>query len=166
MTKPIDPYSRVYWRVLGDDRFDTIRSDMRHFGSWTLMLLVADMAYPAPAFVPSTIPKASLAQLVEVGLIEALPGGLFRVHGLEAERSRRWTPRGPDGNLSGTVRVPDGTPTGTVAVPRARDSRDEPRREETSTARPRAAEPRVLRGGPMTRTDAVLIAQGLAVVKS
>lgn len=124
MTKPLDPYSRVYWRVLDDGRFDNVRSDMRHFGSWTLMLLVADMAYPAPAFVPSTVPKASLAQLTECGLIEMLPGGLFRVHGLRAERDRRGTRADPDGTPTGPGAAPVGTP-------RARVRRDETSKDET-----------------------------------
>jgi hypothetical protein len=134
MTKPIDPYSRVYWRVLGDERFDTIRADMRHFGSWTLMLLVADMAYPAPAFVPSTVPKASLAALVEAGLIEPVPGGLYRVHGLAAERSRRWSPRVPDGTPTGA----GAEPVGTAKVPERSLARAtaEPSLAETSQAEP------------------------------
>lgn len=114
MTKPLDPYSRVYWRVLDDKRFNDVRSDMRHFGSWTLMLVVADMAYPAPAFVPSTVPRASLAKLVECGLIDRLPGGLFRVHGMKSERERR-SLRGSDADPDRTPKGPAPEPDGTLA---------------------------------------------------
>ena len=84
-----DPYSRVYWSVLEDPKFDTIRGDVRLFGSWALMLVVADMAWPVPAFVPPSVPKAAIEQLAQCGLIDLLPGHLFRVHGLAAERERR-----------------------------------------------------------------------------
>jgi hypothetical protein len=83
------PYSRVYWSVMDDQKFDGIREDVRHFGSWTVLLIVADMAHPAPAFIPGTIPKASIRALSECGLIDLLSGGRFRVHGLASERGER-----------------------------------------------------------------------------
>lgn len=82
------PYSRLYWSVMDDDKFDGIREDMRHFGTWSLLLMVADMAWPAPAFLPPA-PKASVTALVEAGLVDILSGGRYRVHGLDAERGRR-----------------------------------------------------------------------------
>lgn len=104
------PYSRIYWSVLYDEKFVEVRSDMRHFGSWSLMLVVADMAYPAPAFVPPTVPKRSLEKLAEVHLIDRLDGGMFRVRGLTKERegrsgtaranaTARWS--GSNGNANG-----------------------------------------------------------------
>jgi hypothetical protein len=119
------PYSRVYWSVFDDDRFATIRGDLRHFGAWTVMLLVADMAYPSSAFVPPIVPRRSLAALVDAGLIESQAGGMFRVHGLQAERERR-----ADAARRGGKRDPDGTQTGGERVPR----RDEPRQDEISKA--------------------------------
>lgn len=83
------PYSRVYWAVLDDRKFDAIRADMRHFGSWTLMLVVADMAYPAPAFIPPSVPKGSLTALVDAKLIELLPARMYRIKGLKSERESR-----------------------------------------------------------------------------
>ncbi len=53
------------------------------------MLLPADMAYPAPAYIPPVVPRKSLAALVEAGLVDLLPGHLFRLHGLEDERTKR-----------------------------------------------------------------------------
>jgi hypothetical protein len=83
------PYSRVYWSVMDDERFDTIRGDVRHLGSWTILLIVADMAYPAPALVPKGIPPASLRALAGCGLIEVMAGNRYRIHGLASEREMR-----------------------------------------------------------------------------
>jgi len=83
------PYSRIYWSVLEDERFDGIRESERYMGAWTILLIAADMAYPAPAYVPPTISKPSLTALIGSGLVEQLAGGRFRIHGLEAERTRR-----------------------------------------------------------------------------
>lgn len=88
----LGPYSRVYWSVLDDKKFDEIRADMRHFGSWSLMLVIADMAYPAPAFIPPTIPRQSLKALEDAGLVDLLPARMYRVRGLKKERERRSTP--------------------------------------------------------------------------
>src|SRR5512146_3031284 len=98
------PYSRVYWSVFDDERFAAIRGDCRNFGAWLTMLLVADMAYPSSAFVPPTVSRSSLAALVDAGLVEPQPGGMFRLHGLQSERSRRadaarW---GPNRDADGT----------------------------------------------------------------
>ena len=83
------PYSRVYWSVMDDPKFDGIREDPRHFGSWGLLLIVADMAWPAPAFPPPAVSKTSMRLLIEAGLVDSLSGGRFRIHGLDAERGRR-----------------------------------------------------------------------------
>lgn len=83
------PYSRVYWSVMDDEKFDGIREDVRHFGSWTMLLVVADMAHPAAAFIPAVVPKASLRALAACGLIDLMSGGRYRVHGLASERGQR-----------------------------------------------------------------------------
>ncbi len=83
------PYSRVYWTVMDDEKFDGIRENVRHFGSWTMLLIIADMAYPAAAFVPASIPKSSLTALAQCGLVDLLSGGRYRVHGLASERGQR-----------------------------------------------------------------------------
>jgi hypothetical protein len=74
---------------MDDEKFDGIRENVRHFGSWTLLLIVADMAHPAPAFVPANVPKASLQALAQCGLVDLLSGGRYRVHGLASERGQR-----------------------------------------------------------------------------
>lgn len=151
------PYSRVYWSILDDgstsdggselDRFATIRGDMRHLGSWALMLVVADMAYPAPAFIPPTVPKASVAALSrpECGLVELIGGGMYRIHGLRKEResraaaaSRPHPKRGPrdeppEAQL-GPKRDPDGSQPGGGRV--ARRDEDETRQDENEEGTP------------------------------
>ncbi len=83
------PYSRVYWTIRADDRLCGIYPNDRHLATWVRLLLAADMAWPAPADLPTSASKASLAALVSAGVIEILPGGLFSFHGLAAERGRR-----------------------------------------------------------------------------
>lgn len=83
------PYSRVYWSVMDDPKFDGIRENPKHIGSWCLLLIVADMAHPAPAFAPANVPKSSMTALIDAGLVDPLSGGRFRIHGLDAERGRR-----------------------------------------------------------------------------
>lgn len=130
------PYSRVYWSVMDDDKFDGIREDVRHFGAWSLLLIVADMAWPAPAFVPAAVPKASYRLLVEAELIDSLSGGRFRVHGLDAERGRRSSNASASATArwSHTERIPDGmqthterSPNGVLAETEPSTSQDEPR---------------------------------------
>ena len=87
-----DPYARIYYRVMDDPKFDGIRDDVRLFGSWALMLVVAEMAYPSPAFVPPQVPRSCVAKLSEAGLIDLLPGHRYHVHGLATEREKRAQP--------------------------------------------------------------------------
>ena len=84
-----DPYSRVYHSVMDDPKFDGIREDCRTFGAWVLLLIVADMSWPATSFVPPTVPRACVARLQAVHLIDLYPGRRYRVHGLDAEREKR-----------------------------------------------------------------------------
>jgi hypothetical protein len=84
-----EPYSRIYWSVMSDEKFDGIRDDVRLFGSWSLLLVVADMAWPAPAYVPPVVPRAAIARLSDCGLIDLLDRHRYRVHGLDKERDKR-----------------------------------------------------------------------------
>lgn len=131
------PYSRVYWEVLDDTKFDAIRADMRHFGSWTLMLVVADMAYPAPAFVPPTVTKASLDALVTAELVDVLPARMFRLRGQKKERERRSEhgKKGADARWSGNATALPAQSQGN-ATPML----DETRRDETSKDKKRVDE--------------------------
>lgn len=133
------PYSRVYWTVRDDPRLVDIYADDHHWATWNRLLLAADMAWPAPADMPASVRRASLRALEAAGVLELLPGGLFRFHGLEAERGRRREAAAYSAaHRSGTGRVPNAPRTGTERTPdgvlASRDSRDEPRRAETSRA--------------------------------
>src|SRR5262245_14191119 len=97
------PYSRVYWSVMEDAKFDGIRDDPRLFGTWSLLLIAADMAHPAPAYILPTVSRSCVVKLVDKGLIDLLDGHRYRIHGLDAERQRR--------RDAATTRVPDGTQT-------------------------------------------------------
>jgi hypothetical protein len=74
---------------MDDTLFDGIREDVRLFGSWSLLLVVADMAYPSPAYIPRTVPKVALSRLIECGLVEQLTGHRFRIRGMVKERDGR-----------------------------------------------------------------------------
>ena len=127
------PYSRVYWSVLHDSKFDGIREDLRLFGAWSVLLIVADMAWPAPAYAPPTVPRSAMKALTEAGLVDPLTGGRFRIHGLDAERGRR-----RDAARGAPKRDPNGTQTGGTRDPLAAEpSRAEPSltEDETRTAR-------------------------------
>ena len=83
------PYSRVYWSVMDDPKFDGIRENVAHLGTWTLLLLVAEMAYPAPAMLPRCVPDESVAALVSKELVDVLSGDRYSIRGLAAEREKR-----------------------------------------------------------------------------
>ncbi|MDP2622297.1 MAG: hypothetical protein Q8Q29_00665 [Actinomycetota bacterium] len=125
---------------MDDEKFDGIREDPRHFGSWCLLLIVADMAWPAPAFPPPTVSKASMKVLIEAELVDSLSGGRFRIRGLDAERGRRrdaarvGNKPGPNATQTGPGRDPDGRQTGPGRL-LARGSLDETSLDETKTSR-------------------------------
>ena len=101
------PYSRVYWSINDDPKFDGIRDDRGLVGAWLLMLIAADQAYPSPAYLLPHIPRSAVQRLVDAGLVERLDGHRFRLVGLQAERERRKqlaTTRGPSGDRPVTVR--------------------------------------------------------------
>jgi hypothetical protein len=82
-------YSRVYWSIVDDERFAEVYDSDPALACWLRLLLVADMAWPASAPIPSTARKSSVALLVKVGLVELQTGGRYRIHGLDAERNKR-----------------------------------------------------------------------------
>lgn len=121
------PYSRIYWDVMDDAKFDGIREDCRLFGAWSLLLIVADMAHPAPAYLPRTVPTSATKKLADAGLIDLLPGHRYRVHGLDAERRRR--------RDAATTRDPNGSRTGPKRDPNGEQAKAEQRRDETSQSK-------------------------------
>jgi hypothetical protein len=144
-----EPYSRLYWKVMSDEKFDGIREDLRLFGAWSLLLVIADMAYPVPAYIPPTVPRASVRRLVEVGLIDEMPGHRYLVHGLEAERVRRSEAGRAGGKASGRSRSADATnpertfnERSTVVEPdKGRDKDEAKTRQSQDTAQDGARDP-------------------------
>jgi hypothetical protein len=65
------------------------------------------MAHPAPTFVPPPISRRSLQALVDADLVALLPGKMYRVCGLAAERERR--SRGHEGPSRDPIGVTDET---------------------------------------------------------
>lgn len=141
------PYSRVYWSIVDDSKFESIYDDDHHLAAWLRLLLIADQAHPASAHLPANVLRRSVRALAEVGLID-ISGQRYRVHGLDAERSRRASqsvsrlvasqdPSGtPNGHHLVPKRSPVSTPDGDRLVPRARSraAGDETRRDEPSQA--------------------------------
>jgi len=82
------PYSRVYWGIVDDPKFETIYDDDRHLAAWLRLLLMADQAHPASASIPAGIRPSSVAALVSARLIR-VTGRRFRITGLDAERDKR-----------------------------------------------------------------------------
>jgi hypothetical protein len=89
MTAQTDPYVRVYYRILSDDRFEHVYEDDAALATWLRLLLIADGAFPAPAHLPRKTDDAALEKLAAAGLVELLPRSLYRSHGLAAERDHR-----------------------------------------------------------------------------
>lgn len=89
MTAQADPYVRVYYRIIDDPRFEHVYDDDRALATWLRLLLTADAMHPAPAPIPVGVRKPSLDKLVAAGLVDTLPGGRYRFHGLAAERARQ-----------------------------------------------------------------------------
>lgn len=84
-------YSRVYWTIVDDTKFDSIYDHDAHLAAWLRLLLIADQTYPASGQLPAGVKRASVKALVDAGLID-LSGSRFRIHGLDAERKRRSEP--------------------------------------------------------------------------
>jgi hypothetical protein len=113
-------YSRVYHSIVDDQRFETVYSDDAALASWLRLLLVADAMYPAPAPLPRTVRPRALGVLVTAGLVELVGSEHYRIHGLASEREKR--------SLSARNAAALRWQSPRIA------SKDEHRRDETSTA--------------------------------
>ena len=89
MTAQPDPYVRVYYRIADDPRFESVYGCDAALAAWLRLLILADAVYPASAPLPRSVKPSGLRLLQEAGLVELLPRGQFRIHGLEKERERR-----------------------------------------------------------------------------
>jgi hypothetical protein len=131
------PYSRVYWSVMDDPKFDGIYEDDAAFALWMRLLMNADALWPAPAPLHRTAKPKALAKLVEAGIVDLLPRDRYRIHGLDAERGRRRDAArtggksDPNGTQTGGKREPNGSPARALAEP----SQAETRKAEPSNGR-------------------------------
>ncbi len=101
MTRPGEPYSRIYWSVIDD--YPDVYEDDATFSLWVRMLLNADAAYPMRPICPKQ--TKVLGRLVDAGLV-IVERGRYTVRGLSQERDRR-SERGRAGGVaSGYARRP------------------------------------------------------------
>ena len=82
-------YIRVYFSIRSDDRFETIYGDDAALACWLRLLLDADAVWPAPASVPKAAKAGPYRKLIAAGIVEPMPGHLYRIHGLDHEREKR-----------------------------------------------------------------------------
>lgn len=83
-----DPYVKVYYGIADDPRFGQVFESDAALATWLRLLIIADGAWPASAHLPASCKPRALRTLVEAGLVE-LTGHRFRIHGMDAERSKR-----------------------------------------------------------------------------
>lgn len=82
-------YVRVYYSIIGDERFVDVYHDAKVLGTWLQLLLVADAMHPADAPLPAYVNRTALKVLIGAGLIEERPHQHFCIHGLASERQVR-----------------------------------------------------------------------------
>lgn len=82
-------YSRVYHDAIEDPRFGGVWPSDANLALWLRLVVVADGMWPAPAPIPRSAKPRPLATLVESGLVELVAGDNYRIHGMNAERTRR-----------------------------------------------------------------------------
>ncbi len=138
MTRPGEPYSRIYWSVMDD--YPDIYEDDAALSLWVRMLLDADAAYPMRPISPKQ--TKALSRLENAGLV-IIERRRYTVRGLTQERDRR-SERGRAGGVaSGQVRRSTTVerPLNDRSEQPANESNlDETRRDETRRAETNARE--------------------------
>lgn len=132
-------YSRVYWSVMDDEKFQGIYEDDGAFACWVRLLMTADALYPQAPHLPRSTKKRPLQMLVDARIVDLLANHRYRIRGLDSERERRKalaTTRGPDAHQTVTGRLPDGF--GDQTPSQAEKSREENSQAEQSA---RATDP-------------------------
>lgn len=134
----LGPYARLYLSLVDDDKFAAIYGDDRHFAAWCRLLMIAEPAWPASAHLPGTARRASVQALSDAGLIDLLPGGRYRIHGLDAERERRHdqAKRASYARWSAQSNAPSNAPSNAGASTPPMPSQAKPSRAEPSPAEP------------------------------
>lgn len=87
MTVQTDPYVRVYYRVLTDDKFRPLSSAA--WGHWVRLLVVADGMYPSAAPLPRWVEDGPLRELADARIVDLVDGDYFVIHGMNPERAGR-----------------------------------------------------------------------------
>ena len=82
-------YVRLYYSVIDDPKFESIYGDDAAWAAYTRLLMLADSMWPASPPIPKSCKPAAFRKLVNETIVDVLPGGKFRIHGLDAERERR-----------------------------------------------------------------------------
>jgi hypothetical protein len=85
----VSGYTRVYHSIVDDPKFSDVYDNDRRLATWLRLLIVAEQAYPASAYIPAGTNRTAVLALVECGLVDLGTGSRFRIHGLDAERTRR-----------------------------------------------------------------------------
>ena len=126
MSGQSDPYVRVYYRIVNDERFADVYHDARPLGTWLQLLLLADAMFPADAPLPAHVTRPALKVLVDAGLVELALHGHYRMHGLASERHK----------CTESARIASAVRWHTERNAEGMPSRAEPSRAETSRAEP------------------------------
>ena len=79
----------VRFDIEDDERLAAIYPDDASLGLWLRLLMLADHAWPKPAYIPRSTNKRRLQALVDAGVVVLLDGDRYHFHGLDAERQRR-----------------------------------------------------------------------------
>jgi len=82
-------YANVYFAIGSDERLARIFPDDALLGLWLRLLILAEQAWPEPAYLPRSVTRRKLAVFLEAGVLELVDADRFRFHGLDAERTRR-----------------------------------------------------------------------------
>jgi hypothetical protein len=128
------PYSRVYWEIVDDPKFETVYDNDHALALWLRLLLAADQAHPASGTLPAGSRKSAVVVLVEARLI-TVTGSRFRIVGLDAERGKRTeTARNASASRWHTDRIKDPNASGMPRQDETRRGLDETSQDE-QTAR-------------------------------
>lgn len=99
-----DHYIRVYSSVIDDPKFADVYPNEAAMGTWLKLLLTADAVWPASCDLPRWVRPGPLRLLVDAKIVDLLPAHRFRIHGLDAERTRRAASAAVGGRASGRSR--------------------------------------------------------------
>lgn len=82
-------FVKVPHAIKSDATFAPIYGDNAVLGAWVKLLIAADSAHPSPAELPRSVTDDQLEVIVQAGLLEVLPGGLYLIPSLTEDREAR-----------------------------------------------------------------------------